>query len=400
MAQRETDPIGRLLLDHGWITAEQLATALNRQQVLGGRLGTSLLEMGAVSEDLLVKTLAEQSALPLADIDELRAIPQEVIDLLPAKVAIRHRVVPFRAGRGRVALAVQQEPEIPILDELAFVLGRRAVIHIANEARIHEALERHYGHECPLRFSQLLDGLNRSRDQRGLEPTEEAPAPAAAAAAPPAAAAQRRARTVALGGPQAHAAAPPPPAARPTSVPLSPDEMKSLRRPRGDDRIKPLSQDGAQRALQAARSAEDIGHAMLGFLGQEFLRLLVFRVGKGRVRGWMGRSPALDEYGFRNWAVGFDEPSVFLNLRQGAEFFLGRLPAMPAHQRLLKCWRGALDTECAVFPVKVRSRLVCAVYGDRDSLGLAGLDVQSIQRLTGKAAIAFEMLLMQRKLRS
>ena len=114
----------------------------------------------------------------------------------------------------------------------------------------------------------------------------------------------------------------------------------------------------------------------------------------------MGRSPSLDEYAFRNWTAGFDEPSVFLNLRQGAEFFLGKLPGMPAHERLLKCWRGSLDTECAVFPIKVRDRLVCVVYGDRDSLGLAGLDVPAIQRLTGKAAIAFEMLLMQRKLRS
>jgi hypothetical protein len=183
-------------------------------------------------------------------------------------------------------------------------------------------------------------------------------------------------------------------------VPLSADEKKALRHRRLDDPVKPLSQDEVQRALQTARSAEDIGRALLGFLGQEFLRLLIFRVGKGRVRGWMGRSPALDQYGFRNWTVGFDEPSVFLNLRQGAEFFLGRLPAMAAHERLLKCWRGTLDTECAVFPVKVRSRLVCAVYGDRDSLGLAGLDVQGIQQLTGKAAIAFEMLLMQRKLRS
>jgi hypothetical protein len=114
----------------------------------------------------------------------------------------------------------------------------------------------------------------------------------------------------------------------------------------------------------------------------------------------MGRSPALDEYRFRNWTVGFDEPSVFLNLSRGAEFFLGRLPAMPAHERLLRCWRGSLETECAVFPVKVRNRLVCAVYGDRDTLGLAGLDVQTVQQLTAKAAIAFEMLLMQRKLKS
>ena len=363
MAERETEQIGQLLLERGWITSKQLSTALIRQRELGGRLGTALLEMGVLSEDTLVKTLAEQSALPLADIDELREIPTEVLDLLPAKVAIRHGAIPFRAGRGRVSIAVRSEPDIPALDELAFVLGRRVVVHIANEARIHVALERYYGEDCPIRFKQLLERLNHSRDH----PDEEAARVAAASETPQRR--QRRRETPAEA--PAEAVAPPPP-----------------------------SQEEVQRALQAARRADDIGAALLGYLSQEFLRLFLFRVGHGSVRGWMGRSPAFDEYGFRNWTVGFDEPSVFLNLRQGAEFFLGRLPAMPAHQRLLKCWRGSMDTECAVFPVRVRDRLVCAVYGDRDSLGLAGLDVPTVQRLAGKAAIAFEMLLMQRKLRS
>ena len=385
------------MLDRGWISPDQLSAALSRQSNLGGRLGTALLEMGAVSEDILVKMLAEQSGLPLADIDELRRIPREVLDLLPAKVALRHHTIPFRTGRGRIDVAVLQEPEIPIQDELAFVLGRRVVIHIANEARVHEALERYYGAQCPLRFSQLLERLNSSRDQRRSAAAEPDPAPPAAAQPT---AAPRRRPAAAKAGKAAPTAPPPPPRPRQTSVPLSPDEKRSLRQAQGRDPVKPLSQAGVQQALEAARRADDIGVALLGFLGQEFLRLLMFRVGQGRVRGWMGRSPAFDEYGFRNWTVGFDEPSVFLNLRQGAEFFLGKLPAMPAHERLVKCWRGSLDTECAVFPVRVRSRLVCAVYGDRDSLGLVGLDVPAVQQLTAKAAIAFEMLLMQRKLRS
>ena len=392
MAERETEQIGQLLLERGWITAEQLSAALNRQRELGGRLGTALLEMGVLSEDTLVKMLAEQSALPLADIDELREIPRAVLDLMPAKVAIRHGAIPFRTGRGRVSIAVRNEPDIPALDELAFVLGRRVVVHIANEARIHDALERYYGDDCPLRFKRLLERLNHSRDH----PEEEAARIAASSEAP-----QRRQHRRATPPEQPSAAAPaPPPPPRPTSVPLSPDEKKQLRQMASHDPVKPLSQEEVQRALQAARRADDIGAALLGYLSQEFLRLLLFRVGHGRVRGWIGRSPAFDEYGFRNWTVGFDEPSVFLNLRQGAEFFLGRLPAMPAHERLLKCWRGSLETECAVFPVRVRDRLVCAVYGDRDSLGLAGLEVSSVQRLVGKAAIAFEMLLMKRKLRS
>ena len=395
MAQSETEPIGQLLLSRGWISSEQLAAGLDQQQELGGRLGTALLEQRAVSEDVLVKTLAEQSALPLADIDELRDIPQQVIELLPTKVAIRHAAVPFRTGRGRVDLAVLNEPDIPALDELSFVLGRRVVLHIANEARVYEALERYYGHSCSPRFSHLLQRLNGWRDSRGQEEPAVAPAPVER---PRTGRRIHSARVAQAPAATANVGRTPPP--RPTSVPLSADEKKALRQRESRDAVRPLSLDGVQKALERARRADDIGVALLGFLGQEFLRLLLFRVGQGRVRGWIGHSPALDEDRFRNWTVGFDEPSVFLNLRQGAELFLGRLPAMPAHERLLKCWRGSLGTECAVFPVKVRDRLVCALYGDRDSLGLVGLDVPAVQRLTAKAAIAFEMLLMQRKLRS
>lgn len=393
MGQGETEPVGQLLVSRGWISTEQLTAALGRQRQMGGRLDTALLELGAVPEQQLVEELAEQSNLPPVAADELQGIPQPVIDLLPAKLALRHHAIPYRLGRGRVELAVSSEPDIPALDELSFVLGRRVVLHIANEARIQEALARYYGDELPLRFATLLERLNSPGDAAAETPPAVEPPKAASPARP------RDAPPAGHGAaaPRAAVAAPPP---RPTSVPLSSDEKKSLRRLATRDSVKPLSQSGVQAALEAAHRADDIGVALLGFLGQEFLRLLLFRVGQGRVRGWMGRSPALDEYRFRNWAVGFDEPSVFLNLRQGAEFFLGKLPPMPAHERLLKCWRGSMDTECAVFPIRVRDRLVCAIYGDRDSLGLIGLEVPAVQRLTAKAAIAFEMLLMQRKLRS
>ena len=388
MAQHETEPIGQLLLDRGWISTDQLSSALDRQRELGGRLGTALLEMGAVPEDRLVKTLAEQGNLPLGDIDELRRVPQEVIDLLPAKVALRHRAVPFRLGRGRVDLAVRRSRR----SRPSTSWPSCSAVGWCSTSPTRPASMRRWsattGTRCR-RASHLLDRLNQPAGPAAQEPPAEQVAPDAAVATAPAEARPQRRR-----------GSEPTRLPRPTSVPLSLDEKKSLRRLASGDSVKPLSQNGIQKALQAASGADDIGAALLGFLGQEFLRLLIFRVGQGRVRGWMGRSPALDEYGFRNWTVGFDEPSVFLNLRQGAEFFLGRLPPMPAHERLLKCWRGSLDTECAVFPVKVRDRLVCAIYGDRDSLGLAGLDVPAVQRLTGKAAIAFEMLLMQRKLRS
>ncbi len=402
------EAIGQLLLERGWISEEQLAAALRRQEELGGRLGTALLELDAVSEDLLAKLLAEQAAVPAVAIEDLLQVPPEVIELLPAKVAKAHFAIPFRGARSRVDLAVRDVPDIASIDELSFVLGKQARVYVANEARIYEALERYYGKSCPLRITHLLQRLNRSR-QRSRPAETPGPQGAAVTVTERAARAVQEAAGNAAGDPAvakqvAARPAPAPPApqsqARQKSVPLSEEEKQALGRDRSAEAVKPLSLDGVGEALMVARSVDDIGKALLGFLGQEFLRLMLFRIDKDGVRGWLGRSPAFDQYRFHNWRLAFNEPSVFLNLRQGAELFVGKLPPMSAHQRLLACWRGSLDTECAIFPVRVRNRLVCAVYGDRDSLGLAGLDVQMVQRLTAKAEIAFEMLIMRRKLGS
>src|SRR6059058_2457579 len=78
--------LGQLLVTRGWITVQQLTRALKNQNVVGGRLGTCLLEMDALTEDLLLKGLAEQLGVPAARVEDLRGIPEEVQELLPAKL--------------------------------------------------------------------------------------------------------------------------------------------------------------------------------------------------------------------------------------------------------------------------------------------------------------------------
>jgi hypothetical protein len=51
--------LGQILVARGWITVQQLTRALKNQNVVGGRLGTCLLEMDALSEELLARGLAE-----------------------------------------------------------------------------------------------------------------------------------------------------------------------------------------------------------------------------------------------------------------------------------------------------------------------------------------------------
>ncbi len=155
--------LGQILISRGWINLPQLTRALKTQGVVAGRLGTCLMEMDALSEENLGKALAEQTGLPIATLEQLRAVPDEVIGVLPSKIARRCRAVPFQLIGNRLDVAMLDPRNLSCHDEVAFASGRRVRVHVAPEVRIFEALERYYSEECPSRFTLLLDRLNRAR---------------------------------------------------------------------------------------------------------------------------------------------------------------------------------------------------------------------------------------------
>ncbi|HEY6324048.1 MAG TPA: hypothetical protein VJA16_21105, partial [Thermoanaerobaculia bacterium] len=155
--------LGQLLVARGWITVQQLTRALQTQNAVGGRVGTCLLEMEVLGEDLLVRSLSEQLGVPAAVIEDLRGIPEEVLRLIPEKLARRCRAIPFRVSGGRLDVAMQDPRNLVCQDEIAFACGRRVKVHVLHELRICEALQRYYHEECPSRYSLLLDRVNRAR---------------------------------------------------------------------------------------------------------------------------------------------------------------------------------------------------------------------------------------------
>jgi hypothetical protein len=155
--------LGQLLVARGWITVQQLTRALQTQNAVGGRVGTCLLEMEVLGEDLLARSLSEQLGVPAAVVEDLRAIPEEVLRLIPEKLARRCRTIPFRVSGGRLDVAMQDPRNLVCQDEIAFACGRRVKVHVLHELRIYEALQRYYHEECPSRYSLLLDRVNRAR---------------------------------------------------------------------------------------------------------------------------------------------------------------------------------------------------------------------------------------------
>jgi hypothetical protein len=631
--------LGQLLVARGWITVQQLTRALQTQNSVGGRVGTCLLEMEVLGEDLLARSLSEQLGVPAAVIEDLRGIPDEVLRLIPEKLARRCRAIPFRVAGGRLDIAMQDPRNLVCQDEIAFACGRRVKVHVLHELRIYEALQRYYREECPSRYALLLDRLNRARylwgakeggprpppgtpvaqvAQRaaGAPPRPGTPAagraggppgalaanpysaeiraevlsalPAegllaetprfqppplpepslpplprrrslfrsrgstatAAAKAPPAAAGEspREAPAMAAdgaaellampvlqpgaaaggastgpGGAQvlppleeldlrgepprrqqrqdgaAEAAAGAAPAAGAAGVVVAsvasdvagataatdatdvaqapagaadgdatPDAgpagtipgldleatlalgPPAVGRPRGpaavsapreapaplgaaaprrepaavphekvaiteeeraelglgeappaaaaeSPREAPVTPEEVERALAATADIEEVGRLLLGFLAHSFRRVALFQASRDRVTAWMARGDDIDQEAFARYAVSFDQPSVFLNLRQGSGIHIGPLPPMTTHRELALCWGGGLPRDCVMLPVRLRDRLVTVVYMDGGSRGLGGIDLEQMHRLTAAAAAAFERCILSKK---
>ncbi len=440
--------LGQLLVERGWITGEQLIRAIQSQRVVGGRIGTCLLEMDVLTEERLLEALSNQLKVPPAKIEELRSIAGKVLDLIPLKVASRWQAVPLSADSNDIRVATLNVKNLACLDELEFCSNKRVLPLIANEVRIFEALEKFYGVECPRRYGHLLDRLNRSRymwdesakillgagqTERGARPAANPPAVQPPAAQTPAAqtpAAQtpdpddvderaagdqreaaRRAvvpdqsedddlmrpaasrSTLTLGGP-VEAAPASPPASRKNGAITWPTATVG-----GTPIPATLTLDDVERILAGQGDQKSIGRTILRYLGQSFSRCAIFVVRNDGVRGWLYHGEGFDAAQFQSVEVKLDQPSAFLGLIKGAEFFVGPLAPMPSHRELARCWGGELPQQCLMMPIRLRGRLVSVLYADRGARGLDGVRIDDVKELSEKAAIAFELCILRRKLR-
>ena len=464
--------LGELVEKRGQITREQLLRALRNQKVLGGRLGTCLLEIEALSEEQLCSALAEQFAMPCATPEDLRGIPDDVLEMLPAKVARRCHAIAFRASSTQVKVALIDARNLAYQDEISFVVGKRILWHVAPELRLMEALEKHYGVECPSRYAKLLDKMNRSRflwaressagkegtaarqpaDQlhwdtkiagvaaappadspssvsvelphfqhQTLELPTLAPAAAATTAVAPAATAPLTpapptapAAVPATAPPAAPPVAPSPPAGaakaakatrppKPLPAPPSPPSPISgtaVATPAEPSR--PTVDEIEQRLLQP-RQRDDVARALIDFAAGLLQRAVLFVVRKEEISAWLWSGPGLDVERLAALRLSLQQPSFFDGLQEKDASFSGRLAPLPSHLALGACFTAPpLAKEVVALPVKVRDRLVAALFFEPRSAAGAGLapsDLADLQRVIAKAEIAFEVCIMQSKLR-
>ena len=136
--------LGTMLIESGAITEQSLRVALNEQKRWGGTLGRTLIEMKLVSEAELVRVLALQLNVPVIDLEALAEIPQAVLDLVPGELAEANALLPFAQPMKFLDVAMADPSNEGFVDELRIRTKLNIRPHIAGPRMIERAIAKYY----------------------------------------------------------------------------------------------------------------------------------------------------------------------------------------------------------------------------------------------------------------
>ena len=138
--------VGRLLLEAQLVSEGQIQKALEVQRSSGSRLGSILVEMGAISETTLLEFLSQQYGVPTVELSGSQ-VEEDVLNLVPFEVAQKFMVVPVRKTHSRLALAMVDPSNMAVIDEMKFRTGLRVAPMIAMESDMAATINRWYRQE-------------------------------------------------------------------------------------------------------------------------------------------------------------------------------------------------------------------------------------------------------------
>ncbi|MBQ6925802.1 MAG: type II/IV secretion system protein [Kiritimatiellae bacterium] len=135
--------IARLLTD-GSLSEDQLVELQNRASLSLKPVDELALEEGLVDEPTFLALYSELSNIPLRKIGDYK-IGREVIDSLPARVALRYRVAPVQLQDGVLTLAACRVPAFTVVEGLRVVLDRPVQWVLCPSADVNRSLTYFYG---------------------------------------------------------------------------------------------------------------------------------------------------------------------------------------------------------------------------------------------------------------
>ena len=174
--KRKSKQLGQILIELGYITADQLETALEEHRKTPKSLGRVLIDLGMIKESDLVRALAEQVGLEFVDLSEFQ-VDAVATALLPEALARRYRALPIGERDGRLLVAMSDPANVYALDDIRTITGRDVLPVVATANDVEAAIQKYSGLDSGVEaMASIVDAATEEDENAELDAAvEDAP---------------------------------------------------------------------------------------------------------------------------------------------------------------------------------------------------------------------------------
>ena len=138
--------LGDLLIAAGAITEEELNRGLELQKGTKDRLGDVLVKHGIIMEDEVIEALTMQLGIQYVDLTKI-TIPTELAQVLPKNIAKQYNVVPVRAVKDELFIAMADPMNFYAIEEVRKAVRKKVVPMVARTTAVERAIQVLYSNE-------------------------------------------------------------------------------------------------------------------------------------------------------------------------------------------------------------------------------------------------------------
>ena len=156
--------IGQVMIDHGFITQEQLDILLEKQKEHRHELlGQLAISMGLITDDQLVEVLADHLNVPAYNLAETD-IRAEVIAIFTPTQAEVYKSIPVSLEGNVLTVVMAQPQQLQVVDELRTQLGYDIRPAVASESDINKAYAKYYEAATTDTMELLLSDIEQDEE--------------------------------------------------------------------------------------------------------------------------------------------------------------------------------------------------------------------------------------------
>lgn len=138
-----------LLVDEGLTSKEVVIAGLHEQKSRGGLLSSILLNDNALDAYDLARVIVEQFQVPFVDLERY-TLHKDTIELFPAELLHRARIVPLEKFGKHFSFACQEIPSRELHDEIKEIVEGSVLVFASFARDIESALREHAPYESPV----------------------------------------------------------------------------------------------------------------------------------------------------------------------------------------------------------------------------------------------------------